>query len=195
MTTDPSTHLFWISSRAAGTSGMVLASASVGFGLTMGGKLIKRRAPDRRSIHEILSLSVMIAIAVHGLALVGDRWLHPSVLDVTIPFLSSYRTVPTAIGIIAGWGIIFLGLSYYLRDRIGRRRWKSIHRYTALAWLLALAHTFTEGTDRGQPWFIALIALTAAPALVLLALRLAGRAAPAPRARTRGDELSVARQS
>jgi len=173
--TDPSTHLFWILSRGAGTTALILASASVGFGLVMGGKLIKGSGPDRRAYHEILSLSVMVAIAVHGLTLIGDSFLHPSLLDVTIPFVSSYKTLSTSLGIIAGWGLIALGLSYYARDRIGRARWKLIHRFTALAWLGGLVHTFTEGTDRGQLWFIALIALTAAPALVLLALRMTGR--------------------
>jgi sulfoxide reductase heme-binding subunit YedZ len=173
--TDPSTHLFWILSRGAGTTALILASASVGLGLVMGGKLIKGSGPDRRAYHEILSLSVMVAIAVHGLTLIGDSFLHLSLLDVTVPFESSYMTLSTSLGIIAGWGLIALGLSYYARDRIGRARWKLIHRFTALAWLGGLVHTFTEGTDRGQLWFIALIALTAAPALVLLALRMTGR--------------------
>jgi sulfoxide reductase heme-binding subunit YedZ len=173
--TDPSTHLFWILSRGAGTTALILASASVGFGLVMGGKLIKGSGPDRRAYHEVLSLSVMVAITVHGLTLIGDSFLHPSLLDVTIPFVSSYKTLSTSLGIIAGWGLIALGLSYYARDRIGRARWKLIHRFTVLAWLGGLVHTFTEGTDRGQLWFIALIALTAAPALVLLALRMTGR--------------------
>ncbi len=129
--TGPSHHLFWITSRAAGTVALVLSSAAVGFGLTLGGKLIKRRGPDRFNIHEILSLSVMVAVAVHGLALIGDKWLHPSLLDVTVPFASSYQTLATAIGIIAGWGLIFLGLSYLPAPWIGPRRWRLIHRFTA----------------------------------------------------------------
>ncbi len=171
--TDPSQYLFWITSRAAGTGALVLASASVGFGLTMGGKMIKRLGPDRRSIHEILSLSVMVAIAVHGLSLIGDKYLHPSLLDVTVPFVLSYKTLATSAGIVAGWGLIFLGLSFYLRGRIGQQRWKAIHRFTLLAWVLGLVHAFTEGTDAGQLWFIGLIGLTAAPALALLGVRLA----------------------
>lgn len=166
-----SSTFFWITSRAAGTTAMVLASVSVGFGLTMGGRLLRAGGPERRAIHEILSLSAMVAIAVHGLALVGDTWLHPSLLDVTVPFLGPYRTLYTSLGIIAGWGMIILGLSFYARRRIGQARWKYIHRFTALAWLLALFHTFTEGTDAGRPWFIALILLTALPALVLLVVR------------------------
>jgi methionine sulfoxide reductase heme-binding subunit len=173
-TTDPSKYLFWITSRAAGTAALVLASVAVGAGLLVSGKVIKGAGPQRRSIHEILSLSVIAAIAVHAGSLLGDTYLHPSLLDVTVPFAFSYKTLPTAIGIVAGWGLIFLGLSYYLRARIGQNRWKSIHRFTALMWVFGLIHAFTEGTDSGQLWFVALIGLTAAPAAVLLVIRHAG---------------------
>jgi sulfoxide reductase heme-binding subunit YedZ len=178
MSTDSST-LFWLTSRAAGTTAMVLASVAVGFGLVMGGKLAKGGGSDRRSIHEVLSLSTMVAIAVHGLALVGDTWLHPSILDVTVPFVGSYRTLTTSIGIIAGWGMVILGLSFYARKRIGIARWKVIHRFTALAWLMGLLHTFTEGSDAGKLWFTALIALTAGPTLGLLVVRHGRRCVPA----------------
>jgi sulfoxide reductase heme-binding subunit YedZ len=174
--TDPSKYLFWITSRAAGAAALVLAT--VGVGLVMGGKLVKGGGPDRRSIHEILSLSVLAAIAVHALSLLGDSYIHASVLDLTVPFVFSYKTLATSIGIVAGWGLIFLGLSYYLRARIGQNRWKSIHRFTALMWVLGLVHAFTEGTDSGQLWFVAMIAITAAPAGVLLVIRHARRPRP-----------------
>jgi sulfoxide reductase heme-binding subunit YedZ len=174
--TDPSHYLFWMTSRAAGTTAMVFASASVGVGLAGAAKLLRR--PDRVSIHQALAVATMVAIAVHGLSLLGDTYLRPTLIDITVPFALSYKTVPTAIGIIAGWGMIILGVSYYLRRSIGIQRWRLIHRFTALAWAFGLLHTFTEGTDAGQLWFIALILLTAAPALVLLAMRLAVRRAP-----------------
>jgi sulfoxide reductase heme-binding subunit YedZ len=166
-----STHLFWITSRAAGTTALVLASLSVGVGLAMAGKLLGR-GPDRLRIHETLSLSVMVAIAVHGLSLIGDKYLHPSLIDVTVPFTLSYKTLPTSIGILSGWAFILLGVSYYARKRIGVTRWQMLHRLTLLAWLAGLVHTFSMGTDSSQPWFVALVGLTAAPALVLLAMRL-----------------------
>lgn len=169
--TDPSTHLFWITSRAAGITALVLSGASIGVGLTMGGKLIKGRGPDQRSIHETLSLAAIVAIAVHGLSLLGDQFLHPTVLDVILPFVYSYQTVATSLGIVAGWAIILLGLSYYLRKRIGINRWKAIHRLTILAWLAGLLHALIEGTDAGQLWFLALVGITAAPPLAALAVR------------------------
>jgi len=160
-----------ITSRAAGISAMVLSSAAVGYGLTMAGKLRKGSAVDRLATHEALSLAVMLAIAVHGLALLGDTYLRPTLVDITVPFALSYKQLPSTLGIVAGWGLIFLGLSYYLRKHIGAKRWKLIHRFTVLAWVGAIVHACTEGTDAGLWWFIALVALCTIPVLVLLALR------------------------
>ena len=177
--TDPTTHWFWIISRGAGTTALILSAVTISVGLLMGGRMIAGGNADRRVYHEVLSLSVLVAIAMHGLSLLGDSFLHPSLLDVTVPFASSYRTPWTSLGIIAGWSTIALGLSFYLRDRIGRERFRLIHRFTLLAWILGLIHTFTEGTDAGQAWFIALVAISSAPAVVLLGLRLTGRPLPA----------------
>jgi sulfoxide reductase heme-binding subunit YedZ len=171
-------HLFWITSRAAGTAALVLSSVSVGVGLLMGGKLLRRRTADLRIAHEALSLATLLAIAVHGAALLGDGYLRPSVLDVTVPFASGYKTVWTTIGILAGWSLVLLGLSFYARARIGQARWRSLHRFTALAWALGVVHSLGEGTDAGQTWFLGMTAAVVVPALLLLARRM--WPAPAP---------------
>jgi len=186
--TDSSSTFFWVTSRAAGTTAMVLASLAVGVGLTMGGKLIKRGGPDRRTLHEILSLATMVAIAVHGLALLGDTFYPFSLANITIPFLAPYKPLVTSLGVIAAWGIIVLGLSFYVRKHIGMTRWKVIHRFTAIAWLLGLGHTFAEGPDAGKLWFIALILGTAAPALALLIFRHMRSGAPIREALAGGGE-------
>jgi sulfoxide reductase heme-binding subunit YedZ len=172
MHTDPTPHLFWITSRAAGFAALILASVAVSMGLLMSTKLLKGRTLDLRTTHEVLSLSTIVAIVVHGLALLGDQFLHPSLADISIPFVSSYKSVWTTLGIVAGWGLILLGLSYYARRHIGATRWRKLHRFTALAWLAGLAHSLGEGTDAGQLWFLAMIAIVAAPALMLLAARI-----------------------
>ena len=192
MTTSASPHLFWITSRAAGIVALVAASLAVSLGLLMSTKLLRRRAPDLLAVHEVLSMSALVAIAIHGVTLLGDQFLHPSVADIAIPFVSSYKTLWTSLGIIAGWGLAVLGLSYYLRRYIGSARWRKLHRYTALLWLFGLAHSVGEGTDAGQLWFLALIGIVVVPALALLATRWL---TPAPQARppraTRGDVRSV----
>lgn len=174
-------HFFWIASRAAGTAALLLSSVSVCVGLTMGGRLLKGRGPDLRVTHEALSLATIVALVVHGVSLLGDSFMHPSVADIAIPFASSYREPWMSIGIIGGWLMIILGLSYYARARIGVARWRKLHRFTALAWLFGLAHSLGEGTDAGQTWFLAATAIVAVPALVLLAARMSGEdGAPSP---------------
>jgi sulfoxide reductase heme-binding subunit YedZ len=167
-------HLFWISSRAAGTAALLLASASVCIGVTMGGRLLKGRGPDLRATHEALSLATMVAIAIHALTLLGDSFMNPSVADITVPFASSYKTAWTTMGIFAGWLTIALGLSYYLRGRIGQERWRKLHRFTLLAWVLGLGHSLGEGTDAGQAWFLIAVGVVAVPAAALALSRLAG---------------------
>src|SRR5258708_29997402 len=86
-------HLYWIASRAAGSAALLLSSVSVCVGLLMGGRLLKRRGIDLRVAHEALSLATIAALLVHGLTLLGDGFLHPSLGDVAVPFLSSYKTL------------------------------------------------------------------------------------------------------
>jgi sulfoxide reductase heme-binding subunit YedZ len=175
MTTDLTPHLFWITSRAAGIAALVTASLAVSLGLLMSTKLLKGRGADLRVTHEALSLATMFALVVHGVSLIGDKYLHPSLLDIALPFASGYKTFWTSLGIIAGWGMILLGLGFYARTRIGVQRWRKLHRFTALAWVFGLAHALGEGTDGGQLWFLAMIAIVAIPALILLASRWTAR--------------------
>jgi sulfoxide reductase heme-binding subunit YedZ len=181
MTTDPTTHLFWITSRAAGTAALVVASLAVCLGLLMSTRLLKRFSTvDLRITHETLSLATIVAIVVHGLSLVGDTYLHPSLTDVSVPFVSSYKTGWTSAGIVSGWVLVALGLSYYARGRIGIERWRRLHRFTALAWLLGLVHSLGEGTDAGETWFLAMIGTVTVPALVLLLWRMSAAARRQP---------------
>ena len=176
-------HLFWITSRAAGTAALLLSSVAVCVGLLFGGKLVKGR-PDLRQLHEALSLATIVALVVHAVSLLGDAFLSPSLADISIPFASGYQRGWTTLGIVAGWAMIALGLSYYVRDRIGVQRWKKLHRFTALAWVAGVAHSLGEGTDAGATWFLVATAIVVLPALALLAVRhLGARAATPPAAR------------
>ena len=171
MHTNPTPYLFWITSRAAGFAALILASLAVSLGLLMSTKLLKGRGADLRATHEILALSTIVAIVVHGVSLLGDAYLHPSIADISIPFVSGYKTIWTTLGILGGWALVLLGLSYYARRKIGAARWRKLHRFTALAWLAGLGHALGEGTDAGQVWFLAMLAVVAIPALALLATR------------------------
>jgi len=167
-----SEHAFWITSRAAGIIALLAASLAVTVGLS-------RRGRDWRVVHESLSLATIVALAVHALSLLGDSYLKPSLADVTIPFVSSYERLWMSVGIVAGWAFVILGLSYYVRARIGIQRWRVLHRFTALAWVLGVVHALMMGTDAGAAWFLLAVALVVIPAGALLVRGLTPTPTPA----------------
>jgi sulfoxide reductase heme-binding subunit YedZ len=163
-------HVFWITSRAAGISALLAASAAVALGLLMGGRMSTRK--DLRVMHEALSLGTLVALVVHALALLGDRYLTPSLADVTVPFMIDYRPFWSGLGIIGGWLLFLLGVSYYFRTRIGVARWRRLHRWTALAWVLGVVHAVGAGTDAGEAWFLVALAMVVLPTAALLVRRM-----------------------
>jgi sulfoxide reductase heme-binding subunit YedZ len=171
----------WFTARAAGVAALVLASCSVSLGLLHAGRVLPRRIgpAESRALHEALALATLVAVAAHGVALVLDPVLRAGVAQIVVPLASPYRPVGTALGQIAGYGLAVLGLGYYARARIGPARWRRAHRFVPAFWALAVVHGLTVGTDRGQPWFLAVLALPALAALALLTRRWMPRS-PAP---------------
>ena len=180
-TPDPFDYGWWIAARAAGIIAIVLVSASIGLGLAMATRARRRpgMAVALRRTHQYVALTALVAIAAHGVFLLLDPWLHASAGALVVPFRLDYRPVWTGLGVIAGWMSLVLGVSYWLRDRIGRKRWAAIHRLTLGAYVLALAHVVGSGTDATSRWLLAVLAAALVPVIPLLARRLARREAAA----------------
>ena len=91
--TDPGQHIFWIASRSLGVVALVLVAFSVGLGLVMATRSVKGAGPRARvkQLHEATALAGLILIAGHGLALLGDTYLHPGLAGIAIPFVMSYK--------------------------------------------------------------------------------------------------------
>ena len=196
MTRDPSLYTWWLVSRAAGVTAFALSSASVILGLSMAGKLARRPGAARRwrSLHEHLAVGTLLAVAIHGAALLGDHWMHPGVSGILVPFQMSYRPLATGIGILAAYGMALFGLTFYARRRIGTRLWRAAHRFTIVFWGLAAAHAFTAGTDASTVWMRVILGASGAAITVLLVNRVfAGRRRPVPARRPTRPAVEGAR--
>jgi sulfoxide reductase heme-binding subunit YedZ len=149
------THGWWLASRASGLVALVLVTVSVGLGLAMAGKVMRRPGLSKKlmAIHEQTALAGLVAIAVHGITLLGDPWLHPGVTGIAVPFTMGFKTAFTGLGIIGGYLAALLGLSYYVRRRVGAKLWRKAHRATVVVWVLGLAHALGAGTDATAVWF------------------------------------------
>jgi len=188
---DPLHYGWWLASRSAGIVALLCVTGAVVLGLIMANNLPRRAGAKARlrPLHEAIAIAGLVALAVHGLTLLGDRWLRPGIIGIAIPFQSHYRPLYTGIGIIAGYGIALLGLSFYARREIGAQRWRQIHRFTLAAYALAIVHVLGAGTDAGQRWLQVVLLASVVPVGILFAMRMlsgpgVGRApAPAPRRR------------
>ena len=155
-----------------------------------------RRRPRRLSarrgalvaFHEQTALASLIAIALHGVALLPDKFLKPGLDGMLVPFAIDYRPAYVAAGIVGGYLAALLGLSFYARRRIGGKRWRNLHRATPIVYVLGLVHTLGAGTDAGSSWLRAFMLATAVPAAALLVKRLTTkkqrRPAPTPKGAT-----------
>lgn len=187
--TDPTQHLFWLGSRSLGIVAMLLVSVSTGFGLALSVRASNRPGAAARfkTLHESVALVSLFAIVGHGLLLIGDSYLHPTLSQIAIPFTLANNTLWTGVGVIAGWLALVLGLSFYVRKKIGVALWRKLHRFTILVFGLGIAHTIGSGTDGRAAWLIAMLALVALPVALLGGLRLTrpsgGTKKPAPAAR------------
>jgi sulfoxide reductase heme-binding subunit YedZ len=174
---NPYDYIWWLASRASGIVALGLVTASVGLGLLMASKLLRRPGLNRKlaKVHEHLALAGLTSIAVHGITLLGDSWLNPGVSGIAIPFSMSYRPFFTGLGIIAGYLAALLGLSFYVRRRIGGRLWRKLHRATSLVYVMGVVHALGAGTDASTLWLRGLLLVTGAPILFLLLVRIIPR--------------------
>ena len=181
MTRDPLDYGWWLASRASGLVALALITLSVGLGLAMAGRAFQKPGLARTlmATHEHAALAGLIAIAVHGITLLGDTWLDPGPAGIAVPFVMDHEPVFAGLGIVAGYLAAALGLSFYARRRIGAKLWRKLHRATIAVYALAVIHTLGAGSDAQEPWLRAAMVITGAPIVYLLTLRML----PAPQRR------------
>jgi sulfoxide reductase heme-binding subunit YedZ len=180
--TDWGTHAFWLASRASGIVAIAMLSFTVMVGLTQGGRLpLGFKARDLTRVHEFCSLAAIVAILAHGALLLGDPWLAPTITQLVVPFKLDYRTFYTGLGITGAWIAVLLGLSYYVREHIGVKRWKTLHRFTIVAYAMSVVHVLGAGTDSGEVWLKAPVLASAGIVTVLFLMRVSQRSPGAQR--------------
>lgn len=181
-------NVWWVASRSAGVLALLLLTVSMIAGLLLGGRLAGPKAQGLlrpaalRSLHEQLSLAALSMIVLHGVTLLGDSWLKPTVADIVVPFAGAHEPVFTGLGIVAAYVSLLLGLSYYARSSFGPARWRRLHRFVAIAYGLAVVHTLGAGTDADRLWlFVPTVAGAALVSGLLVVRTMPQPAAPVAR--------------
>lgn len=167
------TQGWWIVSRSSGLVAFVLVTISVFLGLTMAGKPVRQPgfARTMKALHEQTAIAALVAIGVHGIAILADPWLKPGVAGVTVPFALASHRFSVGAGIIAAYLAALLGLSFYFRRQIGPRLWRQAHRATLAVYVLGLLHALGAGSDTGSPLFLLWVVGSGIPIACLFVYR------------------------
>lgn len=167
MKTDPT---IWLVARASGLVAYALLTASVLAGLILKARPFGRRLKGSTAmeIHRAISTAALVAVAVHGIALVLDRAVDIRIMDLLVPGTAPYRPLWTALGVVAAELMVVVAASFPLRKLIGMRAWRRLHWATYPVFAMAALHGVQAGTDTNQPWakafYIGSLALVATAA-------------------------------
>jgi hypothetical protein len=150
----------WDVARAGGFTAFGLLTLSVAIGLALSLRLQSGNWPRiiNSELHNFLTLLALIFTSVHILAVWVDPFTNFGWNEVFIPFASHYRSVWMALGIVAFYIGIAIGISTWLRPRIGYKLWRSLHSFTLLLFGLVVVHGIATGSDTQTWWSAALYA-------------------------------------
>ncbi len=184
-------QLWWYLARAAGIVSWALVAISVCWGLLLAGCPIPGRSvgwarPHRQlDLHRYLGALAVAFTAIHVGALIADSYVHFDVVDVLVPFASSWRPGAVAWGVVAVWLLAAIELTSLAKRRLPPRVWHGVHLASYPLFAMATIHGLTAGADAVNP-LLRLAMVAAAAAVVGLTVYRVGQlsrpARPAPRA-------------
>jgi len=168
----PKTYLYL--SRATAFVALGLTWLSMIFGLLMTGKLARDypSVPIAFDLHQFCSLLGLAFGLFHALILLGDQYIGYSLTQVLLPFSSTpYRSTWVGLGQLGFYISLVVTFSFFVRNLIGQRGWRLIHFASFLAFVLALLHGLTSGTDTGTQLASGVYWFTASSVIFLTAYR------------------------
>ena len=115
----------WLVARAAGLVALVLLTAAVTMGLLLSTRILgNKRGKMLLEWHQAVIWSSVSMLVLHASGLLLDPTIKFGFAAVLVPGAAPWRPLPVAAGIVAGWLILTLAVSFRFRRRIGQRRWR-----------------------------------------------------------------------
>jgi predicted ferric reductase len=165
----------WTTARASGLTALFAVTLDMVFGLFVATGVADRLIRRARAVelHRWLSSVALALIAVHVLALSLDRFVRFDLLDLLVPFLSSYRRFAVGVGVLAAYSALVVHASFGLRRRIGATTWRRLHSLSFFVFIGALVHGMLAGSDSALAGIQAIYIASATAVGLLVCFRVA----------------------
>jgi DMSO/TMAO reductase YedYZ heme-binding membrane subunit len=177
----------WDVARAGGLVAYTLLASTVLWGTSVALRAFRTRPglPWMNAMHEWLGVLTLVFIGVHVAGLLTDTYVRFSVVDVLVPFASSWHPGAVAWGVVSFYLLLAVHLSARLRRRVPRRYrhwWKRVHLAAYPLFATSTVHLLTTGTDHRD--VLVALAVAGLVTAVLLGLTIRLTANPQTRAAT-----------
>lgn len=165
-------QFFWVLARVAGLSSYAALAIALVTGIALRTAVFDWLGSNRmvRSLHEYTIVLWIPLAVIHVASLLLDSTARISMVDVFVPFHSSYGTLAIGLGALSLDVLLLVSVTAYLKRRMRKEVWLWIHRLGYAAFALAFLHAVLSGTDFSDP---AVSAITWGAAAALLTLGIA----------------------
>jgi predicted ferric reductase len=168
MTTD---QFFWVLARVAGLSSYAVLAIALVTGIALRTAVLDWLGSNRalRALHEYTTVLWIPLAVLHLLSLQLDTTARVGLLDLVIPFHSSYGTLALGLGALSVDLLILVTVTAFFKRRMNKNMWQWLHRMAYVAFALIFLHAVLSGTDFSDP-IVSAITWAAASMLLLLAV-------------------------
>jgi predicted ferric reductase len=144
---------WWYVTRAAGLTSYFLLWLSMVWGMGISTRFFHPAVEGAYSydFHEFLSLLGLGFVLLHVVVLLFDKFIPFNVWQILVPFVDSYRPLWVGMGIIGFYIFLLVTVTFYIKQMIGVRAFRSIHALSLLGYLGATLHGLFAGTDSALP--------------------------------------------
>jgi len=153
-----SADTLWYLARGSGAVALMMLTVVValGIGTRSGRSFAGMPRLVVASVHRSAALLSVVFLVVHVTSLMFDPYAQLKLINLILPFTSSYRPLWVGLGTVALDLMIAIVVTSLLRERIGPRVWKAVHWFAYAMWPFALAHGIGSGTDRSTFWMLSI---------------------------------------
>ncbi|MFA6099095.1 MAG: hypothetical protein WCV50_06195 [Patescibacteria group bacterium] len=148
----------WVTTRAAATVSFIMLALLTMTGISLSTGLLYRIFSPATgwSVHRAIGSILLISVLVHIFSLLFDQFIGMNLLDILVPFASSYQPLLVSLGIVGFYLLaLILGTSFY-KMATKAKFWRRIHYLSFPMFALIFIHSILLGTDSHQPLMQAL---------------------------------------
>src|SRR5438552_13825185 len=144
---------FWEVARASGLAAYVALCIAVLTGLAPRTQALGFLATNRavRALHDWSPWIVLPAAITHVVALVLDATARISLVDLVVPFQTSYGQLAIGLGTISLDLVVIVLVTTWMRRSMSNGAWQLFHRLSYVGFVALFLHALLSGTDLASP--------------------------------------------